>query len=241
MEDKIKQAIGRISEVMRHGGNMSLEAIATASGISGELLTDAVVKMEELGIIDSETVAGSTLYWSREWWAQRRAAEQATPEAKVEVKGMMFTVPTQRKQVAAYFRDRPGQQLSPKDLKEAMPHISNMGDVLTDLKKAGVLVNLGRGHWVLAGTEPAEEALKPKPEPKPAAVQQQEETVAVPMLPLQANANEKPYWAEEINVGGFLDGSFVIRKAGGRTEMTLSRAQMLRVVGFVNQFLAMEA
>lgn len=239
MEDKIKQAIGRISEAMRHGGNMSLEAIATSSGISGELLTDAVVKMEELGIIDSETVAGSTLYWSREWWAQRRAAEQVTP--KPEAADQEPAQPTQREQVAAYFRDRPGRQLSPKDLKEAMPHISNMGDVLTDLKKAGVLVNLGRGHWVLAGTEPAEEARKPKPEPKPAAVQQQEETVAVPMLPLQANANEKPYWAEEINVGGFLDGSFVIRKAGGRTEMTLSRAQMLRVVGFVNQFLAMEA
>ena len=110
-----------------------------------------------------------------------------------------------------------------------------LADALYRMEELGMIgTQLRQGHtlycWEVGATAPLAED-KPQPE----------ETVAVPMLALQANADEKPYWAEDINVGGFADGTFVIRKAGGRTEMTLSRAQMLRVVGFVNQFLAMEA
>ncbi|MCP2041445.1 hypothetical protein L1281_002045 [Neisseria sp. HSC-16F19] len=144
---KLNEAVHTLSELMRGQGGRTLEALAEESGIKGKLLTDALYRMEELGMIGTQLRQGHTLY-----------------------------------------------------------------------------------RWEVGGTVPLAED-QPQPE----------EMVAVPVLSLQANADEKPYWAEDINIGGFADGTFVIVKAGGRNELKLSRKQMLAVVAFVNRFVAMEA
>lgn len=54
-------------------------------------------------------------------------------------------------------------------------------------------------------------------------------------LALGESANE-----HDITIGCFSDGSFSLDKGNGLWKMQLSRGQMLKVVGFVKKFLAME-
>lgn len=145
---KLHEAIHTLSELMRGQGGRTLEVLAEESGIKGKLLTDALYRMEELGMIGTQLRQGHTLYR----WEVGETVALADDEAASADAEAVVTVP-------------------------------------------------------LLGT---------------------------------ANAGEQPYWCDDVNVGGFADGTFVI-VTGGRRELKLSRAQMLAVVDFVQRFVAMEA
>ena len=93
----------------------------------------------------------------------------------------------------------------------------------------------------------------PQPEPPPQAVQaepptraaellSEDDTVAVPFLPIKANAGEQPISERTLKIGGFSDGSFTISRSHGiRSEITLTREEAQQVVAFIQRFIHMEA
>ena len=99
--------------------------------------------------------------------------------------------------------------------------------------------------------EPARQPV-PQPEPPPQAVQaepptraaellSEDDTVAVPFLPIKANAGEQPISERTLKIGGFSDGSFAIsRNHGIRSEITLTREEAQQVVAFIQRFIHME-
>lgn len=100
--------------------------------------------------------------------------------------------------------------------------------------------------------EPARQSV-PQPEPPPQAVQAEpptraaellskDDTVAVPFLPIKANAGEQPISERTLKIGGFSDGSFAISRSHGiRSEITLTREEAQQVVAFIQRFIHMEA
>lgn len=99
--------------------------------------------------------------------------------------------------------------------------------------------------------EPARQPV-PKPEPPPQIVQaepparaaellSEDDTVAVPFLPIKANAGEQPISERTLKIGGFSDGSFAIsRNHGIRSEITLTREDAQQVVAFIQRFMQIE-
>lgn len=100
--------------------------------------------------------------------------------------------------------------------------------------------------------EPARQPV-PQPEPPPQAGQaepptrtaellSEDDTVAVPFLPIKANACEQPISERTLKIGGFSDGSFAISRSHGiRSEITLTREEAQQVVAFIQRFIHMEA
>lgn len=100
--------------------------------------------------------------------------------------------------------------------------------------------------------EPARQPV-PQPEPSPQVVQaepptraaellSEDDTVAVPFLPIKANAGEQPISERSLKIGGFSDGSFAISRSQGiRSELTLTREEAQQVVAFIQHFIHMEA
>ena len=223
MSEKIKQAITDLGETLRGGGAMSVSKLSERSGIGGKMLTDALYRMEELGMVSSLMVSGVVMYR----WAVGKAAAApktdglAEPEQntapKAEPKPAEFKpeaikglTPSLYQEVAAYFRARPNQVVRSDEIHQVFAGSGSVKDVLRRLKHQGLIDNPVRGQWVLIPEQPL----------------------------LVANAEDQPYWRQEVNIGGFADGTFEIRK--GAATMRFSREQMLAVTGFVDRFLAME-
>ena len=98
----------------------------------------------------------------------------------------------------------------------------------------------------------AKPAAKPEPRPEPVqSVQaappraadeaEDDKPIAVPFLPIAANANERTFKERPVKIGGFSDGSFIISRNYGRAEISLTREEALEVVGFIQRFINMEA
>jgi len=69
----------------------------------------------------------------------------------------------------------------------------------------------------------------------------EDDTVAVPFLPIKANAGEQPISERTLKIGGFSDGSFAIsRNHGIRSEITLTREEAQQVVAFIQRFMQIE-
>lgn len=105
--------------------------------------------------------------------------------------------------------------------------------------------------WPKPKTKP-EPARQPVPQP-PQAVQaepptraaellSEDDTVAVPFLPIKANAGDQPISERTLKIGGFSDGSFTISRSHGiRSELILTREEAQQVVAFIQRFIHMEA
>lgn len=210
---------------------LRIERLAQLSGVSGQDLTDVLVELEEVGAVVSTFKGGKMVYSLSS--AQPAPAEQPAGKSQEEM----------RENVLRYFRGRPGQDVSTRNINAMLGGYQIGASVLSSLKEAGLIKRSGHGLWRLVGGQE-------KPEqPQPVALA--EHAAAPAQQPVEknddggvvltaANADEKPSDEHDIKIGGFSDGSFSLDKGNGLWKMQLSRGQMLKVVGFVEKFLAME-
>ncbi|WP_153717659.1 hypothetical protein [Eikenella corrodens] len=215
---------------------LRIERLAQLSGVSGRDLTDALVELEGVGAVVSTPKGGKMVYSL----ASAKPVSDKKPTGKSEKE--------MRENVLRYFKGRPGQDVSTRSINAMLGSYQAGTSVLNKLKEDGLIERSGHGIWRLVGGLPenqdggqpvtpqmvvlAEMATEPAPQPK------LEEDDTVVLTP--ANADEKPSDEHDIKIGGFSDGSFSIDKGNGLWKMQLSRGQMLKVVGFVEKFLAME-
>ena len=215
---------------------MRIDRIATRSGVDGKALTDALFELENVGMITSTLNDGRPIY--------RLKSGRPTPVKKPAGKSEK----EMRENVLRYFKGRPGQDVSTRSINTMLGSHQAGTSVLNKLKEDGLIERSGHGIWRLVGGLPenqdggqpvtpqtvvlAEIATEPTPQPK----LEEDDTVVL----TAANADEKPSDEHDIKIGGFSDGSFSIDKGNGLWKMQLSRGQMLKVVGFVEKFLAME-
>ena len=215
---------------------MRIDRIATRSGVDGKALTDALFELENVGMITSTLNDGRPIY--------RLKSGRPTPVKKPAGKSEK----EMRENVLRYFKGRPGQDVSTRSINTMLGSHQAGTSVLNKLKEDGLIERSGHGIWRLVGRLPenqdggqpvtpqtvvlAEKATEPAVQPQP----KENDTVVL----TAANADEKPSDEHDIKIGGFSDGSFSIDKGNGLWKMQLSRGQMLKVVGFVEKFLAME-
>ncbi|WP_049258887.1 hypothetical protein [Eikenella corrodens] len=215
---------------------LRIERLAQLSGVSGRDLTDALVELEGVGAVVSTPKGGKMVYSL----ASAKPVSDKKPTGKSEKE--------MRENVLRYFKGRPGQDVSTRSINAMLGSHQAGTSVLNKLKEDGLIERSGHGIWRLVGGLPenqdggqpvtpqtvvlAEMATEPAPQPK----LEEDDTVVL----TAANADEKPSDEHDIKIGGFSDGSFSIDKGNGLWKMQLSRGQMLKVVGFVEKFLAME-
>lgn len=215
---------------------LRIERLAQLSGVSGRDLTDALVELEGVGAVVSTPKGGKMVYSL----ASAKPVSDKKPTGKSEKE--------MRENVLHYFKGRPGQDVSTRSINAMLGSYQAGTSVLNKLKEDGLIEHSGHGIWRLVGGLPenqdggqpvtpqtvvlAEMATEPAVQPQP----KEEDTVVL----TAANADEKPSDEHDIKIGGFSDGSFSIDKGNGLWKMQLSRGQMLKVVGFVEKFLAME-
>lgn len=215
---------------------MRIDRIATRSGVDGKALTDALFELENVGMITSTLNDGRPIY--------RLKSGRPTPVKKPAGKSEK----EMRENVLRYFKGRPGQDVSTRSINAMLGSHQAGTSVLNKLKEDGLIERSRHGIWRLVGGLPenqdggqpvtpqtvvlAEMATEPAVQPQP----KEDDTVVL----TAANTDEKPSDEHDIKIGGFSDGSFSIDKGNGLWKMQLSRGQMLKVVGFVEKFLAME-
>ena len=86
------------------------------------------------------------------------------------------------------------------------------------------------------------QAVQAEPPARAAELLSEDDTVAVPFLPIKANAGEQPISERTLKIGGFSDGSFTISRSHGiRSEITLTSEEAQQVVAFIQRFIHMEA
>ncbi|WP_064087977.1 hypothetical protein [Eikenella corrodens] len=215
---------------------LRIERLAQLSGVSGRDLTDALVELEGVGAVVSTPKGGKMVYSL----ASAKPVSDKKPTGKSEKE--------MRENVLRYFKGRPGQDVSTRSINAMLGSYQAGTSVLNKLKEDGLIERSGHGIWRLVGGLPenqdggqpvtpqtvvlAEMATEPAVQPQ----SKEDDTVVL----TAANADEKPSDEHDIKIGGFSDGSFSIDKGNGLWKMQLSRGQMLKVVGFVEKFLAME-
>ena len=215
---------------------LRIERLAQLSGVSGRDLTDALVELEGVGAVVS-TLEGGKMVYSL---ASAKPVSDKKPAGKSEKE--------MRENVLRYFKGRPGQDVSTRSINAMLGSYQAGTSVLNKLKEDGLIERSGHGIWRLVGGLPenqdggqpvtpqtvvlAEMATEPAVQPRP---KENDEVVLS-----AANADEKPGDEHDITIGCFSDGSFSLDKGKGLWKMQLSRGQMLKVVGFVKKFLAME-
>ena len=213
---------------------LRIERLAQLSGVSGRDLTDALVELVGVGAVVSTPKGGKIVYSL----ASAKPVSDKKPTGKSEKE--------MRENVLRYFKGRPGQDVSTRSINAMLGSHQAGTSVLNKLKEDGLIERSGHGIWRLVGGLPenqdggqpvtpqtvvlAEMATEPAVQPK-----ENDEVVLS-----AANADEKPGDEHDIKIGGFSDGSFSIDKGNGLWKMQLSRGQMMKVVGFVEKFLAME-
>ena len=215
---------------------LRIERLAQLSGVSGRDLTDALVELEGVGAVVSTPKGGKIVYSL----ASAKPVSDKKPAGKSEKE--------MRENVLRYFKGRPGQDVSTRSINAMLGSYQAGTSALNKLKEDGLIERSGHGIWRLVGGLPenqdggqpvtpqtvvlAEMATEPAVQPQP----KEDDTVVL----TAANADEKPSDEHDIKIGGFSDGSFSIDKGNGLWKMQLSRAQMMKVVGFVEKFIAME-
>lgn len=215
---------------------LRIERLAQLSGVSGRDLTDALVELEGVGAVVSTPKGGKMVYSM----ASAKPVLDKKPTGKSEKE--------MRENVLRYFKGRPGQDVSTRSINAMLGSCQAGTSVLNKLKEDGLIERSGHGIWRLVGGLPekqdggqpvtpqtvvlAEMGTEPAPQPR----LEEDDTVVL----TAANADEKPSGEHDITIGCFSDGSFSLDKGKGLWKMQLSRAQMLKVVGFVEKFIAME-
>ncbi|MFC2612045.1 MAG: hypothetical protein ACFNX9_01355 [Eikenella corrodens] len=215
---------------------LRIERLAQLSGVSGRDLTDALVELEGVGAVVSTPKGGKMVYSL----ASAKPVSDKKPTGKSEKE--------MRENVLRYFKGRPGQDVSTRSINAMLGSHQAGTSVLNKLKEDGLIERSGHGIWRLVGGLPenqdggqpvtpqtvvlAEKATEPAVQPQP---KENDEVVLS-----AANADEKPGDEHDITIGCFSDGSFSLDKGNGLWKMQLSRAQMMKVVGFVEKFIAME-
>lgn len=219
---------------------LRIERLAQLSGVSGRDLTDALVELEGVGAVAS-TLKGDKMVYSL---ASAKPVSDKKPAGKSEKE--------MRENVLRYFKGRPGQDVSTRSINAMLGSYQAGTSVLNKLKEDGLIERSGHGIWRLVGGQDEEKPTEQQPEKqmdaamtaiintfKPQTGQEQAKDSDAVVL-AAANADEKPGDEHDITIGCFSDGSFSLDKGNGLWKMRLSRAQMMKVVGFVEKFIAME-
>ena len=219
---------------------LRIERLAQLSGVSGRDLTDALVELEGVGAVAS-TLKGDKMVYSL---ASAKPVSDKKPAGKSEKE--------MRENVLRYFKGRPGQDVSTRSINAMLGSHQAGTSVLNKLKEEGLIERSGHGIWRLVGGQDEEKPTEQQPEKrmgaamtaiintfKPQAGQEQAKDSDAAVL-AAANADEKPGDEHDITIGCFSDGSFSLDKGNGLWKMQLSRAQMMKVMGFVEKFIAME-
>ena len=219
---------------------LRIERLAQLSGVSGRDLTDALVELEGVGAVVSTPKGGKMVYSL----ASAKPVPDKKPTGKSEKE--------MRENVLRYFKGRPGQDVSTRSINAMLGSYQAGASVLSKLKEEGLIERSGHGIWRLVGGQDEEKPAKQQPEKqmdaamtaiintfKPQAGQEQAKDSDAAVL-AAANADEKPGDEHDITIGCFSDGSFSLDKGNGLWKMQLSRAQMMKVMGFVEKFIAME-
>lgn len=219
---------------------LRIERLAQLSGVSGRDLTDALLELERVGAVAS-TLKGGKMVYSL---ASTKPISDKKPTGKSEKE--------MRENVLRYFKGRPGQDVSTRSINAMLGSYQAGASVLSKLKEEGLIERSGHGLWRLVGGQDEEKPAEQQPEKqmdaamtaiintfKPQAGQEQAKDSDAAVL-AAANADEKPGDEHDITIGCFSDGSFSLDKGNGLWKMRLSRAQMMKVMGFVEKFMAME-
>lgn len=219
---------------------LRIERLAQLSGVSGRDLTDALLELERVGAVAS-TLKGGKMVYSL---ASAKPISDKKPAGKSEKE--------MRENVLRYFKGRPGQDVSTRSINAMLGSYQAGTSVLSKLKEEGLIERSGHGLWRLVGGQDEEKPAEQQPEKqmdaamtaiintfKPQAGQEQAKDSDAAVL-AAANADEKPGDEHDITIGCFSDGSFSLDKGNGLWKMRLSRAQMMKVMGFVEKFMAME-
>lgn len=219
---------------------MRIDRIATRSGVDGKALTDALFELENVGMITSTLNDGRPIYRLK----SGRPIPVKKPAGKSEKE--------MRENVLRYFKGRPGQDVSTRSINAMLGSHQAGTSVLNKLKEEGLIERSGHGIWRLVGGQDEEKPTEQQPEKrmdaamtaiintfKPQAGQEQAKDSDAAVL-ATANTDEKPGDEHDITIGCFSDGSFSLDKGNGLWKMRLSRAQMMKVMGFVEKFIAME-
>lgn len=219
---------------------LRIERLAQLSGVSGRDLTDALVELEGVGAVAS-TLKGDKMVYSL---ASAKPVSDKKPAGKSEKE--------MRENVLRYFKGRPGQDVSTRSINAMLGSHQAGTSVLNKLKEEGLIERSGHGIWRLVGGQDEEKPTEQQPEKrmdaamtaiintfKPQAGQEQAKDSDAAVL-AAANTDEKPGDEHDITIGCFSDGSFSLDKGNGLWKMRLSRAQMMKVMGFVEKFIAME-
>ena len=219
---------------------LRIERLAQLSGVSGRDLTDALVELEEVGAVAS-TLKGGKMVYSL---VSAKPISDKKPAGKSEKE--------MRENVLRYFKGRLGQDVSTRSINAMLGSHQAGTSVLSKLKEEGLIERSGHGLWRLVGGQDEEKPAEQQPEKqmdaamtaiintfKPQAGQEQAKDSDAAVL-AAANADEKPGDEHDITIGCFSDGSFSLDKGNGLWKMRLSRAQMMKVMGFVEKFMAME-
>ena len=219
---------------------LRIERLAQLSGVSGRDLTDALLELERVGAVAS-TLKGGKMVYSL---ASAKPVSDKKPAGKSEKE--------MRENVLRYFKGRPGQDVSTRSINAMLGSYQAGASVLSKLKEEGLIERSGHGIWRLVGGQDEEKPAEQQPEKrmdaamtaiintfKPQAGQEQAKDSDAAVL-AAANADEKPGDEHDITIGCFSDGSFSLDKGNGLWKMRLSRAQMMKVMGFVEKFIAME-
>ena len=219
---------------------LRIERLAQLSGVSGRDLTDALVELEGVGAVAS-TLKGDKMVYSL---ASAKPVSDKKPAGKSEKE--------MRENVLRYFKGRPGQDVSTRSINAMLGSHQAGTSVLNKLKEEGLIERSGHGIWRLVGGQDEEKPTEQQPEKrmgaamtaiintfKPQAGQEQAKDSDAAVL-AAANTDEKPGDEHDITIGCFSDGSFSLDKGNGLWKMQLSRAQMMKVMGFVEKFIAME-
>ena len=215
---------------------MRIDRIATRSGVDGKALTDALFELENVGMITSTLNDGRPIY--------RLKSGRPTPVKKPAGKSEK----EMRENVLRYFKGRPGQDVSTRSINAMLGSHQAGTSVLSKLKEEGLIERSGHGIWRLVGGLPENQDGGQSVTPQTVVLAEMATEPAVQLQPKEndevvlsaANADEKPGDEHDITIGCFSDGSFSLDKGNGLWKMQLSRGQMLKVVGFVKKFLAME-
>lgn len=252
----------KVGALLADGAWRTAEEIARETGI-GAGTVDLLYDMEKMGGVESEFKRGQYQYRDPAAAGCLKPAPPADNPQPATLQDQVLAVMAAKEtpdEVTAVFLVSQINGYTKKQIHNCLQRLVSTGKI----------VKCGTGRFTLsgrAGQRPAPAAAetehdgpreipirtitgaKPMPEPAqsvqaapptPAAVREEDDTVAVPFLAVAANAHERPALEDPVKIGGFSDGTFEISRDNGRWKMTLTRGQMLEVVGFVQKFIEME-
>lgn len=215
----------KVGALLADGAWHPVAEIARETGIGSGTL-DVLYDMEKMGSVESEFKRGQYQYRDPAAAGCLKPAPPADNPQPATLQEQVLAVMAAKEtpdEVTAVFLVSQIKGYTKKQIHNCLQRL-----VLT-----GKIVKCGTGRFALPGRAEQQPS-------RPAAARKEDDTVAVPFLAVAANAHERPALEYPVKIGGFSDGTFEISCDNGRWKMTLTREQMLAVVGFVQRFIEME-